>query len=86
MAKFGALLTGILTSGAVSAGVRAISNRSSGGGGSGSAAAGTGAPQVDAVSEKKTNAKRIGRAALISTSPAGVLTTAPTGRRKLLGN
>lgn len=31
-------------------------------------------------------AARVGRAALISTSPEGVLGTSPTGRRKLLGN
>lgn len=33
-----------------------------------------------------TNANNLGRAALINTSPSGVLGTDPTGRRKLLGN
>ena len=41
-------------------------------------------PQVEEKSE--STAKRIGRAALIATSPTGVQTTNPTGRRKLLGN
>lgn len=46
-------------------------------------------PQVDSdktdTADQKT-AKRIGRAALLSTSPLGVTTTDPTGRRKILGN
>lgn len=42
------------------------------------------APQVDDTSAAK--AARLGRAALISTSPLGVQTTDPSGRRKLLGN
>lgn len=40
-------------------------------------------PQVDSSSAK---AARLGRAALIQTSPLGIQTTEPTGRRKLLGN
>lgn len=43
-------------------------------------------PQVSDTSNKDSAASRIGRAALISTSPLGVQTTDPTGRRKLLGN
>lgn len=44
-------------------------------------------PTVDPVSTGvSSNAKNAGRAALISTSPSGVLGTDPTGRRKLLGN
>jgi hypothetical protein len=39
-----------------------------------------------AAAKEDQTAKRIGRQALIATSPQGVLTTAPTGRRKLLGN
>lgn len=42
-------------------------------------------PQVE-NKPASDNASRIGRAALISTSPLGVQTTDPTGRRKLLGN
>lgn len=42
-------------------------------------------PQVSDT-PKDSAATRIGRAALISTSPLGVQTTDPTGRRKLLGN
>lgn len=34
----------------------------------------------------KGNPDQLGRAALISTSPSGVVGTDPTGRRKLLGN
>lgn len=43
-------------------------------------------PASASGSEKDSNAARIGRSALISTSPLGVQTTDPTGRRKLLGN
>lgn len=43
-------------------------------------------PQVSDAPAKDSAATRLGRAALISTSPLGVQTTDPTGRRKLLGN
>lgn len=44
-------------------------------------------PQVESpASDSDKTAQRIGRAALLSTSPQGVLTTEPTGRRKVLGN
>lgn len=54
-------------------------------------AAPTPIPQVGDVEdtpadERQSAARRLGRQALISTSPSGVQTTAPTGRRKLLGN
>jgi len=50
-------------------------------------AAPTTTPQVEAPStEEERKTRRIGRQSLIATSPAGVLTTAPVGRRKLLGN
>lgn len=42
--------------------------------------------QVGDTPNTTTNAQNLGRAALISTSPSGVLGTDPTGRRKLLGN
>lgn len=45
----------------------------------------TGSGSSGASAEDK-NAARIGRASLIATSPLGVLSTEPTGRRKLLGN
>lgn len=40
----------------------------------------------DPTVNSTANANNLGRAALISTSPSGVLGTDPTGRRKLLGN
>jgi hypothetical protein len=45
-------------------------------------------PQIESTVQQKDEklARRLGRAALIATSPQGVLTTAPTGRRKLLNN
>lgn len=41
---------------------------------------------VGDTSNKTNTSNNLGRAALISTSPSGVLSTDPTGRRKLLGN
>lgn len=40
----------------------------------------------DPTQNQTSNANNLGRAALISTSPSGVLGNDPTGRRKLLGN
>lgn len=41
---------------------------------------------VAGAANKTADANNLGRAALIQTSPSGVLGTDPTGRRKLLGN
>lgn len=43
-------------------------------------------PLDTSVSKPKTAPGNYGRAALIATSPQGVLGSDPTGRRKLLGN
>lgn len=40
----------------------------------------------NSTTSKNIQNGNIGRAALVSTSPSGVLGTDPTGRRKLLGN
>lgn len=40
----------------------------------------------DPTKNTTAQANNLGRAALISTSPSGVLGSDPTGRRKLLGN
>lgn len=42
------------------------------------------APSVTTVDPKRAAAENAGRAALIQTSPQGVLGTDPTGRRRLL--
>lgn len=65
--------------------------KKSGTGGGRAALIGGATPQIEPAEAKPVDkeeiaARRIGRASLISTSPSGVLTTAPTGRRKLLGN
>lgn len=92
-ASVGLAATGLAvgTGTAIASGVSASRARKqaakSAGGGRGAIVGDT--PQVEApvpADEKKETAQRIGRAALIATSPSGVLTTAPTGRRKLLGN
>lgn len=40
----------------------------------------------DKTANQTSNANNLGRAALIATSPSGVMGTDPTGRRKLVGN